>query len=182
MAKRKKLEELNIPTDVVNNTPNKYYAADELDKQLDAFGKNIVAMMTYGTMPELVELSWQVYEKFKNGEIKDLTGTDDELRAFFEFKKKDLIIKLLGFMEIASNTLLDPAKMRGASIKEITHSLKLTLDMLNALHGTTPPKKVEHTHKIESVQDLDERIAKTKEQLDAIDADYEEVQHDSSRI
>lgn len=182
--KRKKLDEVKIPTELVDNQPNSYVAADELEKQLDTFGKDIVQMMTYGSMPELVDLSWQMYDKFKRGEVKELTGTDEELRKFFEFKKKDLIVKLLGFLDIASNSLMDPAKMRGSSLKEITYSLKITLDMLNALHGTSVAKKVEHTHthKVESIKDVDERLAQTKRELEAIEAEYEDVNNDESHI
>jgi hypothetical protein len=183
--KKKKLDELKIPTDLVNNTPNTYQVADELEKQLNAFGKDVVNMMTYGTMPELVDLSWEVYEKFKRGELQDLAGSDAELKRFFEFKKKDLVIKLLGFLEIASNALLDPSKMKGSSLKEITHSLKITLDMLNALHGTSEPKKHEHTHThkvAKNVEEIDARLAETRQQLDAIEAEFEETTDESNHI
>lgn len=183
-GRRKKLNDLQLPEESLKAQRNKYVVADDLDKQLNIFGKDIVTMMTYGTMPELLDLSWQMYEKFKNGDVKELTGTDEELRKYFEFKKKDLIVKLLGFLEVASNSLLEPSKLKGASLKELTHSLKITLDMLNALHGTQIAKKVEHTHthKVETVQDIDARLAQTKKELEAIEAEFEEVPNIDSHL
>ena len=143
MARKKRaVGELKIPKEVVESQPNTYLAADELEKQLGVFGKDIVNMMTYGSMPELIQLSWEMYDKFKRGEIQDLGGTDEELRKFFDFKKKDLIVKLLGFMELASTALMDPEKVKYANLRDLTNSLKLTLDILNALHGTSPAKEV----------------------------------------
>lgn len=177
MARRKSAQELSIPKDLIENQPNKYLMADELEKKLDTFGKDVATMMAYGSMPELLELSWEMFEKFKKGEIKELEGSDKDLQEYFAFKKKDLIVKLLGFMDMASNALLDTNKIKHSSIKEITNSLKITLDMLNALQGTSIAKKVEHTHvhEVKHVDDLDERIRKTKEELDSIEAEFEDV-------
>jgi hypothetical protein len=180
MAKRTKktVGELKIPKEIMDNQPSSYLAAADLEKQLDMFGKDVVSAMTYGTMPELLNLSWDMYDKFKRGEIQDMGGTDDELRRFFDFKKKDLIIKLLGFMDLASTSLLDPDKAKYANLRDLTASLKVTLDMLNALHGTSIAKKVEHTHthKLEDVKDIDARLEQTRQELEAIEAEYEDVE------
>lgn len=182
MARKKRaVGELKIPEETIKNQPNSYIAADELEKKLDLFGKDVVDLMTYGSMPELINLSWDMYDKFKRGEVKDLGGTDEELRKFFDFKKKDLIIKLLGFMDLASAALLDPDKAKYASLKDLTASLKVTLEMLNALHGTSTAKRVEHTHthKLEKVEDIDERLEQTRRELEAIEAEYEDVDRET---
>ena len=86
MAGHRKGTELKIPKEVIDSTPNAYVAAQELEKKLDIFGKDVVEAMTYGTMPELLDMSWDMYSLFKEGKVKDLTGTDKELEEYFKFK------------------------------------------------------------------------------------------------
>jgi len=180
MGRRRKLPEKLLPPETIEQDKNSYIETDLLEKQLDTFGTDIVNMMTYGAMPELITLSWEMFERFKRGEIKELEGSDKELEEFFLFKKKDLVVKLMGFVELCSNALLNSEKINAASLKDITQSLKVSLDMINTLSGASISKKVEHTHtyKIEHVHEVDEKIRKAKEELDAIEAEFTDAETD----
>lgn len=178
MSKGRKSRELQIPKEIVDAHPSSYVAAKDLEKKLDVFGKDVVELMTYGSMPDLLEMSWDMFRDFKEGKVSELTGTDEELAEYFKFKKKDLVIKLLGFMDLASNSLLDETKFKNSNLRDLTASLKIVMDMLQALHGTKMQKEVTHTHvhTVGTIVEVDAKLKQTREEIDAIEAEYTDVE------
>ncbi len=149
----------------------------ELETRLDAANSKITELAMYGKTPDLLKMSWENYELFKKGLLPKYFGDDEaQLQEFYNDKRKEFVLKLVTFIDVASNHLVDDNKLKEASLKEISSSIKLALDMVSSLVGIEQSTVVKHEHTVDiaslSEAQIGDKIKEAKETLSAVEAEF----------
>ena len=174
--KNKKLTKIELTDEQVQKKAYIMHT-DELEKRLDQTGEDLAQLAMYGSTKDLLKLSWENYELFKKGMLPQyFQDGEEEVQQFYDDKRKELILKFTTFIDIASNHLIDEDKLKKASLKEVSSSIKTALDMLQALVGKETHKVVENKHTMDvalSEQQINEKLKTARDKLNAVDADFE---------
>jgi len=150
-------------------------ATKDLEKLLDSVNEKITDLAMYGSTPDLLKLSWENYELFKKGLLPKYFGdSEDELQEFYDNKSRELVLKLMTFIDVASTSLVDESKLKEATLREVTASIKLAMDMVGSIVGAEKVIKHEVEHVVSlTEEELDKKIKEAKDKLNTIDAEFE---------
>lgn len=185
MGRKKKL--VPIPLADIDKAATEdaaYVHAKDLEEYLKKANADTQEILLTGSVADLTQLSWALYEKFKKGQLKTHFEDDKEIEQFYKLKSQELIIKLMGFLDMASSHILDTQKLSRANIREITLAMNAVSTMLNNIMDK-PSMKVDHqhTHKLaKDSEELNRRVQENKEKLAAIDAEFEEIEKDDDIV
>ena len=153
------------------------YTAD-LEKQLEEENARTMELMLYGSCPDLAQLTYELYSKFKSGNLVTYFEDDQEIEEFFNLKKREIILRLTSFIDAASVAMLDKEKLQTANLSELSKAVSTSVSVLNDLMGTKKPAQ-EHIHKHAVVDEeslsTEQRIERARKKLQVLDAEYEEI-------
>lgn len=169
---------VKVDIDKVKHQKDEIRYTKELEAQLEEENAKMMELMLYGSCPDLAQLTYENYAKFKEGNLPTYFDGDQEIEEFFNLKKKEIILRLTTFLDAASVAMLNSDKIKTANLNELSKALSTSVAILNDLMGTKKPAQ-EHIHKhaVVDKEDLstDERLQRAREKLKAIDAEYEEI-------
>jgi len=135
MNKKKKSIKLSpdkdISSDVMIIDPDEITQALE---NIDSAGEDILFNDVY----KLTDMSADNYNKFKKGLLPRYFADDDnEIDVFFDYKRRAYILNLITFLDLAMNKLVDPEKLQKASLRDLTTTLKTSLELVQHMAGKT---------------------------------------------
>lgn len=151
-------------------------SSEDLEKGLEKVNQEITDIVISGTTDTLTELSWELYEKFKKGQLKTYFEDDKELESYYKIRRQEAVLKMITFMDLATTSILNQKKLDMATIKELTSSMQTVSNLINTMLGQASTI-VDHRHKhtVQSEDEIKERMKHTKKRIDAIDAEFEEI-------
>lgn len=151
----------------------------ELEKKISQVNNSVSELILAGA-PNLTQLSWELYEKYRRGELQTYFDDDKELEAFYKMKKKEVIANLITFLSIASAAVVDPDKIRNSSIKDVALAMKAAVDLINGMMGE-PDKHYVHTHEHvikKTPEQIREELHENKQKLEAIEAEFKQIKEE----
>jgi len=156
-------------------------SADELEKNLDEAGEQLMDLALYGNAPDIADISYKLYADYKKGLLPKVFEDDDELMQFYQDRKKETVLKLTAFIQAAGTALLDSDKIEVASVRDLTASIGQALKLIQGMVGADNKTVVEHDHKHDvskdmSEKDINERVRIAQDKLNAIDVEVEEAE------
>ena len=124
---------------------SEFLSVAELDEQLKKVNSEITDVLLLGATPELVKLTSEMYENYLNGKLESTLINEHELVEFINERKKQIALKLISFMDLASTAALNSKKLERASIKDLTSAMQFAMQILNSLMDKAPPTTT-HIH------------------------------------
>lgn len=184
-GRKKKGQELSGLPVISNEELDKILVlnTEDLENQLKSHNEHFAILMEYGSIPDLTQLSWKMYDRYKKGLLpKYFEDDEDDIRRFYSIKRQELILQLSTFLSIVVNHMLDPEKLANTSSKDLASSMQIALTMLHSLMGKED-KTIKHSvkHGLENMteQDVETKLNQLKEKLTplagATDVEYEEI-------
>lgn len=150
-----------------------------LDKELTKVNSDVANILIRGSSPSLVDLSWKLYEQYKAGDLSEVVSDEQELKFYCDFKKKELVMRFIAFLDLASKAILNQQKLDLASVKEISSAMTSVASLINNFLGEANKiVKHDHIHEIRQIEDPDElnkRIQENQKKLQAIECEFEMV-------
>jgi len=158
---------------------NELLSLKTLDSDLSKINSEVADMLMNGGSPDLTQMSWKLYEQYVNGDLQSVIQDQSELKDYCDFKKKELVMRFIAFMDMASISILNRDKLDLASIKEISGAMTNIAGLINNFLGEASKiVKHDHVHQIKDIKDPEEinrRIQENQEKLRAIEVQFEEV-------
>lgn len=151
-------------------------SSKELEEGLEKVNQEVTDIIISGTTDNLTQLSWDLYEKFKKGQLKSYFEDDKELESYYKIRRQEAILKMITFMDLATSEILNKKKLDIATIKELTSAMQTVSNMINTMMGQASTI-VDHRHKhsIANEDEIKERMQHTKKRIESIDAEFEEI-------
>jgi hypothetical protein len=177
MPRKKKTRDLAVDLDDVANDKDTIQHTKDLETHLDKVNHEVAELVLYGATPDLAQLSWDLYDKWKKGDLETYFEDDAELKAFYDERKKEMILRMTTFMEVASIAMLDRDKIKGSNLRDLATSLSTVAKVVDGLIGEKNVQQVEHTHKhaVVDAEELDSKLKETRDKLKAVEAEFEEL-------
>jgi hypothetical protein len=176
--KMPKEKRVKVNIDKVKEQQDEIRYTKELEMQLDEDNAKMMELMLYGSCPDLAQLTYENYQKFKAGNLTTYFDDDQEIEEFFKIKKKEIILRLTTFIDAASVAMLNQDKLKASNLSELSKALSTSVAVLSDLMGTKKSPVVhEHKHAVVDKEDLttDQRIEKARKKLEILDAEYSEI-------
>jgi hypothetical protein len=174
MGRSKK--KLRIDVDALNQVKDEVKSSKELEDSLDETNEHITQLMLYGRIPNLSELTWKNYKLFKQGRLDTTVKEDADMEAFFKYKKREISLRFITFLDMASAAILDENKMEKANLKELTSSLHQVMSIMSVILGKEATGRGSTIINInDKNSDLEGRLERVKKELETVEAEYEEI-------
>ena len=166
---KKELEELDAELAPI-------ISSKDLEDGLKKVNEEVTDIIISGTPDNLTNLSWDLYDKFKKGQLKEYFEDDKDLEAYYKIRRQEAVIKMITFMDLATTEILNKRKLDIATIKELTSAMQTVSNLINNMMGQASTI-VDHRHKhtIQNEDEIKERMQHTKKRIDTIDAEFEEI-------
>ena len=149
-------------------------STESLESALVNLSGSIPKMVIEESLPSLLDVSKDLYKYWKNGNMPVFCENTEDLRLFYNERKRDIALNLIAFLHMASNAVLNKDKLEGSSVRDISSAILSAVKILESLTGETPVVKHKHEHKHAAVskEELDEEMQRVREQLRVVDAQF----------